>query len=328
MKKTAAVWFSVFLLSVFFCGCQGGGPPASNVESGGSVSSSSSVPASAPSGSDQEPGGQRDPAPVVLTPSAPGTEVMGNEIVTIDVSNKADGYMTVTYLGDNPKVKLQIREAKDAETVYTYNLQKGQSDVFLFSWGDGDYEITVNENIEGNQYSQAFKGNCQVTLKDQLTPFLYPNQYVKFTKDSQAVAESEILVQGAKDDLEAIAAIYDYVIGNVKYDFEKADTVKSGYLPIIDETLSTKKGICFDYAALMTAMLRVQRIPTKLVVGYAGDLYHAWISVYLDGVGWVDNIIYFDGKDWVRMDPTFAASGGGAADYVGDGSNYHDLYYY
>ena len=38
--------------------------------------------------------------------------------------------------------------------------------------------------------------------------------------------------------------------------------------------------------------------------------------------------IYFDGKDWVRMDPTFAASGGGASEYVGDGSNYHDLYYY
>ena len=78
----------------------------------------------------------------------------------------------------------------------------------------------------------------------------------------------------------------------------------------------------------MTAMLRVQRIPTKLVVGYAGELYHAWISVYLDGVGWIDNIIYFDGKDWVRMDPTFAASGCGASEYVGDSSNYHDLYYY
>ena len=249
-----------FLLSVFFCGCQGGDPPASNVESG----EASPVPPLSPlrrRPALAKPGGQRDPVPVVLTPSAPGDRGAGNEIVTIDVSNKAEGYMTVTYLGDNPKVKLQIREARDAETVYTYNLQKGQSDVFLFSWGDGDYEITVNENIQGNQYSQAFKGNCQVTLKDQLTPFLYPKQYVKFTKDSQAVAESEILVQGADDDLEAIAAVYDYVIGNVQYDFEKAETVKSGYLPVIDETLSTKKGICFDYAALMTAMLRAQRIP-------------------------------------------------------------------
>ncbi len=48
------------------------------------------------------------------------------------------------------------------------------------------------------------------------------------------------------------------------------------------------------------------------------ELYHAWISVYLDSVGWIDNIIYFDGKDWVRMDPTFAASGGGASGICGE----------
>ena len=93
--------------------------------------------------------------------------------------------------------------------------------------------------------------------------------------------------------------------------------MQSGYLPDIDETLETGKGICFDYAALMTAMLRTQRIPTRLVVGYAGTLYHAWISVYIEGTGWIDNIIYFDGTQWVRMDPTFAAAGEEAAKYVG-----------
>ena len=82
-------------------------------------------------------------------------------------------------------------------------------------------------------------------------------------------------------------------------------------------------GICFDYASLMTALLRSQHIPTKLEVGYSGEAYHAWISVYLDEVGWVDNIIEFDGKDWSLMDPTLAASN--SADsvkkYFGDGSN-------
>ena len=69
-------------------------------------------------------------------------------------------------------------------------------------------------------------------MKDQLTPFLYPNQYVKFTEDSQAVGESQKLVQSAGDDLEAIAAIYNYVIGNIQYDFDKAASVQSGDLPI------------------------------------------------------------------------------------------------
>ena len=68
--------------------------------------------------------------------------------------------------------------------------------------------------------------------------------------------------------------------------------------------MKTGKGICFDYASLMAALLRSQGIPTKLVVGYSGDAYHAWISVYLDEIGWVDKIIEFDGKSWSLIDPT------------------------
>ena len=30
------------------------------------------------------------------------------------------------------------------------------------------------------------------------------------------------------------------------------------------------------------------------------------ISVWLEGKGWIDNIIEFRGDGWTRMDPTFA----------------------
>ena len=97
-------------------------------------------------------------------------------------------------------------------------------------------------------------------------------------------------------------------------------------------SLRKKKGICFDYAALMTAMLRSQDIPTKLVVGYTGSLYHAWINVFLEGQGWVDNVIYFDGHDdWKLMDPTFASSGKQSKEimqYIGNGGNYKAKYSY
>ena len=35
-------------------------------------------------------------------------------------------------------------------------------------------------------------------------------------------------------------------------------------------------------------MLRSQRIPAKLEIGYSGDIYHAWISVYIKDIGWID----------------------------------------
>lgn len=134
--------------------------------------------------------------------------------------------------------------------------------------------------------------------------------------------------------MEKVEKVYSFVVGNLTYDRELARNVKSGYLPDLDQVLAKGKGICFDYAALMTAMLRCQGIPCKLVTGYVGTenpAYHAWISVWSEETGWVDGAIYFDGSAWQRMDPTFASTGGSSEamiEYIGDGNNYAVKYFY
>lgn len=122
-----------------------------------------------------------------------------------------------------------------------------------------------------------------------------------------------------------VSNVYNYVVNSVTYDTVKASSVQSGYLPNVDVVLAQRKGICFDYAALMTAMLKSRDIPTKLVVGYTGNLYHVWINVYLEGQGWVDNIIYFNGSSWKLMSPTLVSPSGQSQEimqYIGNGSNY------
>ena len=138
------------------------------------------------------------------------------------------------------------------------------------------------------------------------------------------------ITKNCKNDLAKVKKVYNYVIKNYKYDKKLAKTVKPGYVPNLNKIYKKKKGICFDYAALMSAMLRSQRIPTKLEVGYSGDVYHAWISCYVDEIGWVDNIIEFDGKNWSIMDPTLAAnnSASDVKKYVGNGKNYVTKYTY
>ena len=61
-------------------------------------------------------------------------------------------------------------------------------------------------------------------------------------------------------------------------------------------------------------MLRSLNVPCKLVVGYAGVEYHAWISVWSEEKGWIDGAIFFNGTNWQNMDPTYAATG--AADQI------------
>ncbi len=180
----------------------------------------------------------------------------------------------------------------------------------------------------GEQYSQLLKNSFSVQLENEFGPFLYPNQYINFTSETKAVALSEKVSAGAKSDLGAVEKMFDYVINHIEYDTVKADTVQPGYLPNIDETLDTGKGICFDYASVMSAMLRVQRIPCKLVIGYAGAEYHAWISVYTEETGWVENMIEFHGDKWNMMDPTFAASGNTDDPNTESDEAYNPQYYY
>ena len=265
-----------------------------------------------------------------LAPTATGAVTYGNGKVTIDASNSSQGYVMVKYTGSCGKIKVQI--ANGGGVTYTYDLNARDAyEVFPFSEGNGTYSVKVFENISGNQYSQAFSQNISVSMQDQFLPFLYPNQYVNFTENSAAVKKGGEIAAGATDQIQVVTNVYNYVVNNISYDTDKAQNVTSGYLPNVDNVLSSGKGICFDYAALMTAMLRTQDIPTKLVVGYTGNLYHAWINVYIDNVGWVDNIIYFDGVDWKLMDPTFAASGKGDPEiekYIGNGANYQGKYSY
>jgi transglutaminase-like putative cysteine protease len=197
--------------------------------------------------------------------------------------------------------------------------------VFPLSEGDGSYTVGVYEQIEGTKYAVANTTTVKATLTDQFAPFLRPNQYVNYNKDNQAVKKAAELVMGASGLTEKISAVYNHVISNISYDKELAKSVQSGYLPDVDAVLKNGKGICFDYAAVTAAMLRSLGIPCRLVAGYAGEVYHAWINAYSEETGWVNQLIYFDGRNWTLMDPTFASSAGQSAEimkFIGDGSNY------
>ena len=274
-------------------------------------------------------GPPRDSTPRVLTPSADGVTVYQNDFASIDTSNTSQGYVMVKYNGTNEKVKLQI--TCPDQSCYTYLISdRGAYDTFPLTAGNGSYALKVLENVAGDTYTVSLAQSINVSIEDEFLPFLYPNQYVNFHTDSKAVSKGSDLAKDTYSDLDVVQNIYNYVIKNISYDTEKAQNVSYGYVPDIDDTLSSKKGICFDYAALMTSMLRSQNIPTKLEVGYSGDAYHAWISTYIDDKGWVDDIIQFNGDSWQIMDPTLAATNDSAAvkKYVGDGSHYVVKYTY
>lgn len=267
--------------------------------------------------------------PVTASVEASGVLTKRSQEAVIDYSNTKDGYVMVCYTQSTQlRLKAQV---KGPTTTYTYNLTPGKWAAFPLSDGNGAYKISIYKNVQGSSYAAVLSVSLQVTLPDEFAPFLRSNQYVDFDAAPNTVAKAVQLTEQLTRPLEKVAVVYDYVVKGMTYDKQLAATVKSGYLPVLDQVLEKKSGICFDYAALMTGMLRSQGIPCKLVVGYAGNAYHAWISVWSEETGWVDGAVFFDGSAWHRMDPTFASSGGQSQaimNYIGDGKNYSAKYFY
>jgi len=271
----------------------------------------------------------------IPVPTASGTQVSANQRASIDFSNARDGYVMIRFM-QNTNQQLRVRITGPSGVMYQYRLnQSGSWEVFPLSDGNGKYTITVWEQTSGTNFAQANTATVNVSLVDQFAPFLRPNQFVNFNSSSRVVSKAAELTSGVSGIYPRVEAIYNFVIKNISYDRVFASEVQqgkhSGYVPDVDAVLSRGKGICFDYAALMAAMLRSLGIPTRLVTGYAGDQFHAWIDVFSETDGWINNIIQFDGRTWNLMDPTFASTGNQSADvmrFIGDGTNYSPRFHY
>ena len=189
--------------------------------------------------------------------------------------------------------------------MYIYPLRDGGfPEIIPLTEGSGEYKIGIYENIGEESFKSIISVTIDVMLIDDYLPFIHPNQFVNFNKDSELVALAAELTKDAATVDEKIAIIYNFVVENFTYDYELAESVQTGYLPMLDEVLNRRKGICFDYSALVTAMLRSQGIPARLEIGYHGDEYHAWISKLCDVEGWIEHRYHHNGEEWYRMDPT------------------------
>lgn len=244
----------------------------------------------------------------ILYPEASGALVLDSDVAKVDYSNTNQGYvMAFLKPGVSKRIKIQI--SKDEQKL-NYDLTDEQGVSYPLQLGNGKYLIKILENIEGTQYAIKKSVEVDVILDNELLPFLYPNILVNY-KPGDAITTLAIdEVKDEDNDLKRIKKIYEFVANYINYDDDKVALAKQQYLiPNLDEIINNKKGICFDYASMMTAMLRINHIPARLICGGTDkDEYHSWLEVYVKGQGWVNPDIFMDKDTWTIMDPTFAST--------------------
>jgi transglutaminase-like putative cysteine protease len=129
---------------------------------------------------------------------------------------------------------------------------------------------------------------------------------------AEAVANAGVDL-GSMSRNELIIWVRDYIKGAAEYDLQFPDFPEGVDKAIYFLTVA-KRGVCRHFATSAVVMYRALGIPARYTVGYVSDSVegetvevsalqaHAWVEVYIDGIG------------WVSVDPT----GGGPE---GDGGN-------
>lgn len=226
---------------------------------------------------------------ILISPTA----VFGQaSLQNIDKSQLSDGIISINYEPTRP-VKTKVMISK-GDIKYTYNLDSNNT--LPLQSGDGEYEVSIWENVKGNTYRLSLKEKIVLKSLNKNRVFTQSVQNINWNEDMDSVKKAKELTQDARTDKEKVIAVYNYIVENVKYDYNKAKTLKTDYLPSIDSTMKMLKGICYDYSSLFASMMRSLGIPTKLVMGYKNDIqtYHAWNQVYLETT-----------NKWVIIDTTY-----------------------
>lgn len=220
----------------------------------------------------------------VLMPVASGKKVLKADKLTVDASNANQGYIMVKAPKTKTKMKVTV-ETSGAKLQYDIN-GDGEYEVFPLQLGRTNYTISLWRQVEGKKYGKIGQVKVAAKMEDELSCFLYPNQYVNYTKDSPCVKEATEICKNLETNLEKYEAIRAYILKYFSYDYIKSVTVagSSGMLPDIEGTWKGKKGICQDLSAVTCAMLRSQGIPARLMIGQLGSgTPHAWVMAIVDG---------------------------------------------
>jgi transglutaminase-like putative cysteine protease len=220
------------------------------------------------------------------------TASLENGSVTFN-QNLADKGIVGIKADVNGSQKLKVKVSLGSQSVY-YDIVTGQMIKVPMQLGNGQYTIELFQNISGSEYQKLYGENINISATDPNQVYLLPNQIVNFEDSKEIPALDASVLQNKNSDADKCQAIYNYVIQNISYDYNKSSQIDSTYIPNVDQVLAQKTGICYDYAAVMASCLREAGIPAKLVMGYRSDSkdYHAWNEVLLNG-------------KWITVDATW-----------------------
>jgi len=138
------------------------------------------------------------------------------------------------------------------------------------------YRVRVPDFIPVNAYAPL---SPVEGLPADVMHYLLPSRYCP--SDLLGALSLEVVGSSFRN-YQQVVLIHDWVHANIQYLRDSSDSSTSAV-----DTVSTRRGVCRDFAHLGIALCRARNIPARMVVGFLKDLQpmdlHAWFEAYIGG---------------------------------------------
>jgi transglutaminase-like putative cysteine protease len=148
--------------------------------------------------------------------------------------------------------------------------------------------VTVTLAVEATRRENS--GGSELLSDDERAQYLKAEPLVPLDGPVRALALEA--TRGLDTDAEKAKAVYEKVVGLMKYDKSGSGWGRGDALFACD----AKRGNCTDFHALVIGMARSVGIPARFAIGLplprgraSGEIsgYHCWAELYVGGRGWV-----------------------------------------
>ncbi|OJT96482.1 MAG: hypothetical protein BGN82_01965 [Alphaproteobacteria bacterium 65-7] len=250
-------------------------------------------------------------------------------VMELRMQPRSEGPQTLRsfQISTNPRAQLYAYTDHLGNAVYHFNLLREHEELrieaqAIVEIGPPRVPPEKLDTLEWDRYND-------VNLHDEQFDMMEPSKFARPSPELLSFIRIADLEKPDGDPLTALIRLQRGIYDSFEY--------RSGVTDVdspIEVALEQRRGVCQDFAHIMTAIAREWKIPCRYVSGYlyhegahdrsAADATHAWVEAWLPSLGWVgfdptNNIPAADrhvraavGRDYADVPPTRGTYKGGA----------------
>ena len=250
-------------------------------------------------------------------------------VMELRMQPRSEGPQTLRsfQISTNPRAQLYAYTDHLGNAVYHFNMLREHEELRIEAMAvvEIGQMRPLPEKLDALEWGRYNSFN----LNDDHFDMIEPSRFARPSPELEAFMRIADLVKPEGDPLTALKTLQRGIYDSFEYE--------SGVTEVnspIEVALEQRRGVCQDFAHIMTAIAREWGIPCRYVSGYlyhkgsrdrsAADATHAWVEAYLPSLGWVgfdptNNIMACErhiraavGRDYADVPPTRGTYKGGA----------------